>query len=97
MKPIKTVRRAVDVADDIQATRNFLLSCWFDEVNCADGIKVLDSYRKDWNEKLGTFRNKPRHDWASHGADAFRTGAVGWKEEVEIPAGFKTRNRKWIR
>ncbi len=26
VKPIKTVRRAVDVADDIQATRNFLLS-----------------------------------------------------------------------
>jgi hypothetical protein len=28
------------------------------------------------NEKLGEFRSSPVHDWASHGADAFRYLAV---------------------
>ena len=31
------------------------------------------------------FRDKPRHDWTSHGADAFRYLSIVWKEEVRIP------------
>ena len=69
-----------------------------EQINAAGGIKALGGYRKDWNEKLGAFRNEPRHDWASHGADAFRTGAVGFKEEASMPSDWrKKRNRKWIR
>jgi hypothetical protein len=34
-------------------------------------------YRKDWHEEKKTFAVRPRHDWASHGADAFRYLAVG--------------------
>ena len=26
------------------------------------------------------WRDKPRHDWASHGADAFQTLSVFWRE-----------------
>jgi len=28
--------------------------------------------------------NKPRHDWTSHGADAFRYLAIVWKDEAKI-------------
>ena len=27
------------------------------------------------------YRDSHRHDWASHGADAFRTGAIAFREQ----------------
>lgn len=60
----------------INAARNVLGSCWFDEQKCERGIKCLDSYRKEWNEELGAWRETHRHDWASHGADGFMTFAL---------------------
>ena len=29
------------------------------------------------------FRDKPRHDWTSHAADAFRYTAINWREEAK--------------
>jgi len=64
--------------DAIEAARNFLNACWIDEKYCARGIQCLDNYRKEWDPARGVWRQKPRHDWASHGADALMTGAVGF-------------------
>lgn len=64
------------VVDGIEAVRRILPQCWFDETNCSEGIAHLEQYRKEWNERLGTFRNRPLHDNHSHAADAFRTLAV---------------------
>ena len=68
-----TVPRISNHAEGIEAVRRFLPMCWFDESNCDQGIKALDSYRKEWDDKLGKWKEKPRHDWASHGAKAFET------------------------
>jgi hypothetical protein len=46
-------------------------------------IEALRQYRKDWDEKLKTFRDKPKHDWTSHAADALRYAAVGLQEARE--------------
>ena len=51
--------------------------CWFDETKCAKGLKALDNYKKDWDDRLACWRSQPLHNWASHGADAFRTLATG--------------------
>lgn len=59
--------------DAIQPVRQFLPSCFFDEERCSEGIKALEHYRKEWDERKGTFRDYPLHDWASHGAKAFET------------------------
>jgi len=67
-----------ELLDQIEAVRNFLSTCWIDEENCSVGIKCLDSYKKEWNDKLGAFRRTPLHNWACHGADSLRTGAVGY-------------------
>jgi len=56
----------------IEDVRRLLPSCIFDERKCSQGIKALESYRKEWNDKLGCWRNNPLHDWSSHCADAFR-------------------------
>ncbi|GGL48373.1 terminase [Caulobacter rhizosphaerae] len=66
----------LEILDGIQAVRDLLPRCWFDREKCAEGLKALRSYRKDWDDKLGVWKSYPRHDWASHDADAFRTGAV---------------------
>ena len=73
-----------EILEGIEAIRRFLMGCWIDESNCAAGIKHLDNYRKDWDAKLGCFRRTPRHDQHSHGADSFRTGAVGYDPLVHL-------------
>jgi len=66
-----------DTIDGIDAVRNILNRCWFDEVKCNNGIKALENYKREWDEKHGCWRSQPLHNWASHGADAFRTLATG--------------------
>ena len=36
--------------------------------------------RKEWDEKHGCWKDKPRHDSASHGADAFRILACAYRD-----------------
>lgn len=51
---------------------------WFDRVECAEGIKCLDGYQFEWNEKLGRYGNEPLANWAAHGADAWMQYAQGY-------------------
>jgi len=46
---------------------------------CSRGLAALASYCREFDEKNATWRNVPKHDWASHGADAWRTRAVAWQ------------------
>jgi phage terminase large subunit len=66
----------LSLEDGINAARMVFPRCWFDEQKAARGLECLQNYRRDLNEKLGEFRAIPVHDWASHGADAFRYLAV---------------------
>ena len=79
--PVITVPRH-DPADGIAAARGVLGVSWFDEQSCRRGLARLRAYRRG---KTGT----PVHDDASHGADAFRTAAVGIPL---ISGGFSARH-----
>ena len=80
------------VDDGIQLARELLPRCVFDEQQCEQGIIALESYRKEWNDKLGCWRDSPLHDWASHGADAFRyLAVVESKRNTLWSGGFKMR------
>lgn len=72
------------IEDGVEAVRNFLPKCVFDFVRCDRGISCLRSYRKEWDSTNQTFRNRPLHDWASHGADAFRYLAMGHREKTSV-------------
>lgn len=63
------------VEDGIEAVKSILPMCWFDEGNTSDGAMALRNYHRS---KAG----KPVHNWASHPADAFRTGAVALNQVV---------------
>jgi hypothetical protein len=68
--------------DGINSARLTIPLVRFDAARCARGIDALKSYQASWNEELRTFSKTPKHDWASHGADAFRYLAVSWREPV---------------
>ena len=66
-----------DVIAGISKSSTILSQCWFDAKNCHQLIKCLENYKKEWDDSNGCWKSKPLHNWASHGADAFRTLATG--------------------
>jgi len=81
--PLNTLKivPSLSLQDGIQATRLALMRSWFDAEKCQDGIECLRQYQREYDEDKKVFRDKPKHDWTSHGADAFRMLAIAWKEE----------------
>lgn len=82
IRPVVVVPRIPSEKVGIEAVRNYLRRCWFDETSTTEGIWCLDNYRKEWDEDRGVFKDRPRHDKASHGAKAFETAAVS-RDEFE--------------
>jgi len=85
----------LSVQSGIEAVRKILNVCWFDEKNCTKlyngqkvGLPSLEAYRKEWDERTESYKNRPLHDWASHGADAFRTMATlhSWSRDTSYGA-----------
>lgn len=71
-----TVVKNIGIADGINAARSIFNRVWFDEEAAKPLIEALSLYHKEWDDKRGVFRSRPRHDWTSHAADAFRYMAV---------------------
>ena len=70
---------ALAVSDGIDATRSLLGRCWFDAEKTRHLVEALRNYRKAFNTRLQEFTGTPVHNWASHGADAFRGLAVRYQ------------------
>jgi hypothetical protein len=66
----------LSVADGIAATRWLLDGRCRIHSRCKEGIQVLRSYRRKYDELLKAYSREPVHDWASNGADAARYMAV---------------------
>lgn len=86
------------VAEGIEQVRRMLARCRFDAVRCERGIEALRSYREAYveddsrtGEQRYLWKGSPHHDWASHGADAFRMGAMyrpqsaDWFQPLSLP------------
>jgi hypothetical protein len=67
-----------NINDGINAVRRMLATSLIDPVRCDRGLTCLRNYRKEWDEDRATFRDRPFHNWASHGADALRNFAQGF-------------------
>ena len=74
----------VSVDDGIGAARMMIPRCWFDAEKCGRGIEALRQYRAEYDAKLDALRLRPRHDWTSHAADAFRYLALGLQEKRRV-------------
>jgi hypothetical protein len=78
------------LVDGIQAARLTLATAHIDS-KCLDGIDALKQYQREYDEDKKAFRDKPRHDWTSHYADAFRYACLVWREEMKPPEPKPTR------
>lgn len=70
----------LSIQDGIQAVRMMLPRVWFDKNKTYDAVELLKQYQREWDEDKKAFRDKPRHDFTSHCADALRMLAVGFRE-----------------
>ena len=85
-----TVAPRMDIDDGINMARTVFSQCWFDALKCNRGLMALRNYKKDWDEKNKVFRKTALHNWASHGADAFRTFAIGDRKASQFKQSFNT-------
>ncbi|HWH83233.1 MAG TPA: hypothetical protein VNU71_13465 [Burkholderiaceae bacterium] len=101
MRNIIVVPRVSDKTIGIDLMRAKLVADnWIDREHCAEGIRCLDGYQFEWNEKLGRWSNVPLGNWASHGADAFmqyaQTDDATNNSGTDIGlSSFKGRKRNW--
>lgn len=82
---------ATSQQNGIEAARKTLESCYFDADRCERGLECLRQYQFEFDERLQTYRDKPRHDKFSHGADAFEIIAQVWRDPAEIVQPSKPR------
>ena len=86
-----------DVDDGINATKLLLPRCWMDRRNTERLRECLAHYHRDFNDKMGVFKDAPVHDWSSHAADGMRTLAMGLREaqpaKVDIVTGQLPQRR----
>jgi hypothetical protein len=85
----------IPIDDGIQASRVILRRCWFHKTNCARGLDELMNYHKEFDEKNKVYKNRPAHDWSSHGADAFRMLAISCGQ-TKSPTHFGDNKNNFI-
>lgn len=93
LRNIEIVERIDRVQTGIQMVRDVFGSCWFDEKDCHHGLIHIENYRKEWDARLGVWKDEPRHDKASNGADAFRGFAQGY--EQASTGTWKRKKSSW--
>ncbi len=73
----------------INAARALFSRVHFHARNCELGIRCLKEYKKEWDDTNKCYGQKPQHNWASHGADAFRYFGVCWNKGFSDPLSGK--------
>jgi hypothetical protein len=94
------VAKRVSKADGIALVGKIMSICWFDEALTTKvfqktnvGLPSLESYRREWDPHNGTYKQHPLHNWASHGADAFKTMATLHEFKTAAQAWAEQRRR----
>ncbi len=94
LRRIEIVPRVSEIQHGIQATRDFLASCWFDEAGCKEGLVHLENYKKKWNTTLQCWMDEPLHDIHSEASDAIRQAAQHHANNNHtVRAGSKPKRR----
>ena len=85
--------------DGIEALRGIFPRIYIDQGKCGHLIKCLENYRKEFDQRLEVYKERPRHDKWSHGADAARYLAIATRIHVDNRhAGVDDKQAdKWFR
>jgi len=96
----------------IQQVKMWLPKAFIDRANCGisevnqrtqepddstNGIKCLQNFRREWDEKGGCWANRPLHNWASHGYDSLETlvrGLNAYTSDHAVESVERTAKKK---
>lgn len=67
----------IRVIEGIDRVKALFPKVVFDATKCEEGLRMLDNYRYEWDERLARWSRTPVDDYATDAADAFRYLAVG--------------------
>lgn len=89
----------IRIEDGIEALRGIFPRLWFDQTKTKGLLKCLENYRKEFDQRLEVYKDRPRHDKYSHGADAARYLAIAVKRHIDAgKAGVDDdQSEKWFR
>lgn len=76
------IGKKIGINEGIDRVRNLFARFYFDEEKTKKLTDSLFDYRKDFDAKLGVWKDSPRHDGSSHYADAVRLLACEWREYI---------------
>jgi len=81
------VSRPISHVTAIEAMRQKLYHTEFNKENTQRLIDCLSNYSKEFDDKLGTYKDQPLHNWASHGVKAYQTMTLALDEGyiVDMP------------
>ena len=79
----QTILARTSVLEGIQSSRAMFPHLIIDRVLCDTTVKALDNYSKEWDKKLGVWKDKPLHDQYSNPADAFRYFGVHFQSLIK--------------
>jgi len=85
----------LSIFDGINAARTIFSRCYFDEEKCAEGLQALRHYRYEVDPESKQLSGRPLHDWASHGADAFRYFALSIGDDAPSVSARGVRMVGW--
>lgn len=96
IRPIDVLRRIQTEKEGIDASRAFFPNVYIDEARCRRLIACLDNYRKEWDDKLGVWKDRARHDEFSHGYKSFESAAVRPEEFKAKPLDLSKLTRGMV-
>ena len=66
----------IGIQNGIDAGRTLFRRLWVDKTKCSEWLNLIPQYTKEYDEDAKIFKDRPLHDWTSHGADQYRYAAV---------------------
>lgn len=75
----------LSIQDRIEAGRAFMRQSRFHKTNCKQLLRCLREAMREYDDMNKVFKDKPLHNWALHGFDAYTYGAVAWRNQFARP------------
>lgn len=66
----------MSVEDGIDCGKRFFSKLFIDNNKCGKFLDIISQFRREWDDKTGTYRDKPLHDFTSHFADVHRYASI---------------------
>lgn len=96
IRPWEVVPRIDDEMQGVDSSRAFLAQVWIDQDRCARLIECLDGFRKEWDDRLGVWKDRARHDEYSHGYKSLETYALANPLGAAAAPPPLRRDLRWV-